>query len=351
MSKIENIDKNFIIQTDIDGTVVKEYDARLAPFSIHGVTYKDGCFRRMPQEIARKVSEGVLLLSTHNAGGRVRFRTDSPFVRLRAKYYELNRMSHFAFTGCIGFDLYADNQHQNTFIPNVNITDTLAGVINLGERKFRDITINFPLYSSISDLKIGLSEDATVEPAPPYCNEKPIVYYGSSITQGGCASRPGTSYQGFVSRELNADYINLGFSGNARAEDAMAEYISGLDMSIFVYDYDHNSPSIEHLEATHEKMFKRIREAHPDMPIIIMSRPKANRTAEENERLEIITTTYENARQNGDRNVYLIDGDQLTALCKDEGRVDGCHPTDFGFASMAAAVIKVIKDNCLLAKN
>ena len=169
------------------------------------------------------------------------------------------------------------------------------------------------------------------------------MYYGSSITQGGCASRPGMSYQAIVSRRFDYDYINLGFSGNAKAEDTIIDYIKNLDMSIFIYDYDHNAPTVEHLANTHEKMFKAIREAHPNLPIIMMSRPKFKLTDLEEQRLEIIKTTYNNAIASGDKNVYLITGKELTALCGNEGTVDNCHPTDFGFASMAKAVGDVIE--------
>ena len=150
------------------------------------------------------------------------------------------------------------------------------------------------------------------------------------------------SYQAIISRTFNYDYINLGFSGSAKAEDEMIEYIKNLDMSIFVYDYDHNAPTIEHLEKTHEKMFKAIREKNPLLPVIIMSRPKHFLTAEEKVRRGIIETTYKNAISSGDKNVYFLDGEALTLLCKDSGTVDNCHPTDFGFASIAKALSDVI---------
>ena len=114
-------------------------------------------------------------------------------------------------------------------------------------------------------------------------------------------------------------------------------------MSVFVYDYDYNAPNAEHLRNTHEKMFKAIREAHPDLPVIMMPRPKFELTESEKERRAIIETTYKNALAIGDKNIYYISEKELTALCENEGTVDGAHPTDFGFASMANAVCKVIE--------
>ena len=207
----------------------------------------------------------------------------------------------------------------------------------------REITINFPLYCSVNELFIGVSEQATLCAPQPYKYEKAIVYYGSSITQGGCASRPGMSYESIVSRRLNADHINLGFAGYARGEDEIAEYISNLEMSCFVYDYDHNAPTVEHLKNTYEKMFKKIRQKNLDIPIIMMSRPKFYLTNEEEERLSIIKTTYNNAIENGDKNVYLIEGSKLMEFAGNEGTVDNCHPNDLGFASMAKVVGDVLE--------
>ena len=128
----------------------------------------------------------------------------------------------------------------------------------------------------------------------------------------------------------------------------MIDYVKGLDMSLFVYDYDHNAPSVEHLKNTHEKMFLAIRNAHPDLPIIMMSRPKKVRTEEENIRMQIIKTTYQNAKDRGDKYVYMLDGDELTALCGQDGTVDWSHPTDFGFASMAMALTDLIDKEKLI---
>ena len=153
---------------------------------------------------------------------------------------------------------------------------------------------------------------------------------------GGCASRPGMSYQAIVERRFDANYINLGFSGNGKGEDTMAEYIASLDMSAFVYDYDHNAPTAEHYEATHDRFYRIIRRAHPDIPVIMMTRPKAENllNAAEFERINIAKKTYRRAKRRGE-NVYFIPGYELMKYALDEGTVDGAHPTDLGFYSMA----------------
>jgi len=340
---ISKIDKNFEIKTKIQRENIKFYSVENEPFSLYGVFKENGKFRRMPEDVAKKVSEGVYGLHTHTAGGRVRFATDSPYVAVHAKIDGIWFHSHFTVCATSGFDLYADNTYMGTYMPPAESVTEFEGLIDMKSCVMREICVNFPLYNSVNELYIGLDGDARIDMAVPYKVELPIVYYGSSITQGGCASRPGTCYQAIITRELSVDHINLGFSGNAKAEDTMINYVSELKMSAFVLDYDHNSPSCEHLRATHEKMLLAVRKAHPSLPIIIMNRPKLYLDADERERLEIITETYKNALVRVDKNVYLIDNEALCTLCGNEGTVDTCHPTDYGFASMAAAILPVLK--------
>ncbi|MBE7054103.1 MAG: hypothetical protein E7391_07520 [Ruminococcaceae bacterium] len=346
MSNIEKIDKNFKVETKIQKDDIVFYNPLEKPFKIYGIFKEDGHFKRIPTNVAESVSDGVVRLHKDTAGGRIRFKTNSDYVAISAKYNRTGKMPHFALTGSVGFDLYADNVYTATFVPPFDIEDSYESVIDfkIKTENMRDITINFPLYSCIDEIYIGLSKNAKIEESAPYKNKKPVVYYGSSITQGGCASRPGNSYQAVISRRLDLDYINLGFSGNAKGEDEMADYIKNLDMEIFVYDYDHNAPTKEHLEKTHERMFKIIREKNPALPIIMMTRPQYNPTPFAKELKPVIEKTYNNAINSGDKNVYLIDGTCLMEIAKGDGTVDGAHPNDLGFFSMAKAVGDVIEE-------
>jgi hypothetical protein len=344
MKHISEIDANFKVETKIDKPDIKFYDISGEPFQTYGVFWEDGQYRRMPASVAQSVSERVLFLHSATAGGRVRFKTDSPYIAIHAEMSQIAKMSHFALTAAAGFDLYCSEYgFSGTFVPPYDIEDGYERVLEIRNPGMHEYTINFPLYSGVSKLYIGLSETATVCKAEPYLTEKPVVYYGSSITQGGCASRPGCAYQSILTRQFSCDHINLGFSGNALGETEMAEYISGLDMSVFVLDYDCNSPTPEHLQNTHEAMYRKVREANPDLPIVILSRPFYYLTKENQMRLEIIRTTYRNAVESGDKNVYLIEGSTLLEMAGNDGSVDGVHPTDFGFASMAKAIAQVLK--------
>ncbi len=344
--KITEIDKNFIVDTKIGKTDVEFFSADSAPFAIYGVFKENGMYRRLPQKVAKSVSESVYGLHTNTAGGRVRFKTDSPYVAISAKMSGICRMSHFSLTGTASFDLYDGNDYVGTFIPPYDIEDGYESVIDFCDVKMREITINFPLYSNASELYIGVKKGSKILSADTYKNEKPVVFYGSSITQGGCASRPGCAYQAIISREHNINYVNLGFSGSACAEDEIAEYIAGISMSVFVYDYDYNAPSIEHLEKTHKRMFNTIRAAQPELPVIMVTRPGISPNIDEvKKRREIVYATYQDAIKSGDKNVYFINGEEIFKY-KDSNILscDGVHPNDFGFWCMAQVIGKKIKE-------
>ena len=123
----------------------------------------------------------------------------------------------------------------------------------------------------------------------------------------------------------------------------MIDYLASLDMSIFVCDYDYNAPHAAHLQATHEKLVQAVRATHPQTPIVMMTRPRWFLSEDEEKCRQVIHTTYRNAKATGDHNVYLIDRSDLLALCGGEGTVEGVHPNDFGFRSIAKAVGDVLE--------
>ncbi len=333
MADVSQFDRRLAVET-ISRDGMTFYDVLQAPFSVHGVLYEDDRFRRIPRAVAQQVSEAVAFLNDNTAGGRVRFRTDSPTVAVYAELCAVGKMPHFALTGSVGFDVYADGRYRGTMIPPFDVEDRFeANVWLTGESC--EVQINFPLYSGVKRLLIGVKEGAVVEPAAPY-TAPPVVFYGSSITQGGCASRAGNSYQAILAREMDFDYINLGFSGSAKAEAPMVDYIASLDMCAFVLDYDHNAPDAAHLQATHEPFYKAVRAAHPDIPIVMMTRPVYRYDEDELRRLAIVRTTYDRAVAAGDTNVYMIDGRELVGEeFAEMSTVDGCHPNDLGFYAMA----------------
>lgn len=355
--KIEQIDRNLKVETDITEKNIVWLDVKEYPFIVCGITYDDklGRFIRMPQEIAERVSSGVAELNFHTAGGRVRFRTDSEFIGIRAVMQTNGLMSHIPLTGQSGFDLYRRTEgdgkelYCHTFIPPMGMRTGYSSPF-MTDGKLADYTIHFPLYDGVKELYIALKKDAVLLEPKPYISTNPVVYYGSSITQGGCASRPGNSYQAIISRNLNMDYVNLGFSGNGKAEPEMRKYLAGLEMSAFVCDYDHNAPDADYLRETHLPLYRAVREVHPSIPYIMISAPDGLLAPHIfTERRDVIRESYDTARREGDSNVYFIDGAELFAGEDwDACTVDGTHPNDLGFYRMAERIGKKLKRTIII---
>lgn len=349
--RIDQLDENLRIDTEITEPDLVWMDALRAPFALYGVFYDEekGCYLRMPDAVAKTVSPGVTELNHHTAGGRIRFRTDSACIAIRAEMENNQLMSHITLIGQSGFDLYhrtpeGEDLFLQSFRPPMGMKTGFSSLVKT-KGGLRDYTINFPLYDGVKRLYIALKKGSILEAPTPYRFSLPVVFYGSSITQGGCASRPGNSYQGILSRRLNVDHINLGFSGNGRAEPEMGRYLAGLDMQVFVCDYDYNCLSPEHLVQTHKPLFETVRSAHPDLPIILISAPTVIKEPEAYDgRRRTVKSTYDWAVEQGDKNVYYIDGGELLAGdCWDSCTVDGVHPNDFGFYRMAMRIEKTLK--------
>lgn len=338
------LDKNFEIPSCIDKDGFTFYDAR--NFDVYGMKCEDGKFYRMNPDDACKISKNVLEIAYETAGGRVLFATDSPKIAIIAEYNKISKLSSYPFSATMGFDIYSNESFVGVFVPPFDATDSYESVINTpyADGNMHEYTVNFPICSDIKRLLIGVTGGSDITRGKGYKIEKPIVFYGSSTTQGACASRPGNVYENIISRALDCDYINLGFAGNALGEEAMARYISKLDMSAFVYDYDYNAPSAEHLMATHEVMFRIIREKNPSLPIIIMSAPKPYTNEEDLRREKIIYSTYESAIQNGDRNVYFLSGSKMLEPVRDSALTDNVHPGDVGFYAIADSLITILKE-------
>ena len=352
--RLEDFDSNFKDRLDNvpEGTVF--YDIQEEPFKVYGVKKQktdycnEECYCRMDYEYSKTISDGVSHAIGNPAGGRIRFRTDSPYITLAVKEFSVPKAAAVSVMSSSGLDIYLedDNGGSRYFKSAVPPSDNKNGfvfTVEFGSSEMRGLTINMPTVCGLKEVEIGIKKGSNLEAPLPYTIEKPLVFYGSSITQGQISSRPGNCYEAIISRHFNCDYLNFGFSGNAKGETEAAEYFKNIDMTAFILDYDHNAPTPEHLKATHEPFFKIIREANPELPIIIMSRPLFTDDADTVARREIIKSTYDNAVKNGDENVYFLSGKELMAIARYEGIVDNCHPNDLGLYSMAQALIGVLE--------
>ena len=350
---IGKIDKRLNIEETVTEEDVVWHDVRKADVDIYGLIDTGREFIRMPMDRAAAVSDDVAELSVQTAGGRLRLKTDSKYIAIRAfRPKSFNFISHMNFLGTSGFDLFVKNEDGQyeflgVFKCKVKENEGYEAVVQFETRKMRDITIYFPLFAQVHELFVGVQENAALTHGDKYAIEKPVYYYGSSITHGGCASRPGNCHTAMLSRMFDYDYVNLGFSGSAKGEKAMAEYLAEQDMSVFVLDYDFNS-SVPDLERTHWQMYRIFREAQPKTPIVFASQC----TLRWKERLKVLTDVrrdsilrnLEKAKALGDDRVFFVDGKGVYgAFGGDSCTVDGIHPNDLGFYAMTKACGAEIK--------
>ncbi len=348
--EISEIDANFR-ETTVENRAVHYYNGLEPPFEVTGFAWwKPGeALHRLPSEFTtQEVSDFMLVMAKCTSGGAIRFQTDSPFLAVKATYGRFSDMSHIPRSGSAGFDLFVNDPERGESLIGTVFPGAKAGeegvetcfVEGMRTDLVRTYTLFLPLYSSLTSLELGVAPEARLLPPPPQRLAKPICFYGSSITQGACASRPANNYTTMLCRAFDAPQINLGFSGVAQGEPAVAKAIAGLELAAFVYDYDYNAPTPEHLAKTHEPFFKIIRAAQPELPIIILSRC----TRPNPQRRDIIRRTYENAVAAGDRKVWFIDGAELFGEAgQDFARVDTYHPNDLGFYMMYLRILPVLK--------
>ena len=230
------LDKNFEVISGINKDGFDFYDAK--NFDVYGMKSNNGEFYRMNPVDARKISENVFEIASETAGGRVCFATDSPEIAILVEFNKTAKLSSYPFSATMGFDIYSNERFVGVFVPPFDAVESYESVIKspFDDGNMHEYTVNFPICSSVKQLLIGITRGSVITHGKHYKMEKPVVFYGSSTTQGACASRPGNTYENIISRALDCDYINLGFAGNALGEEDMARYISKLDMSAFVYE-------------------------------------------------------------------------------------------------------------------
>ena len=348
----QNFDKNFTANETAEADTTVWYTIPGEPFALYGLMpEKDGLLsRRMPLAVAQSVSDGVAGQCGYGAGGRILFSTDSPYVAVKVEYGEgaVPTVCNHCLT--YGFDLYKFQGDRDVFIgacrppAGFNYRNAEFKVDTWNQGEMVRYTLNMPHYSEVKSLSLGVQRGSRLEKGKQYRNDKPVVFYGSSITHGAAAGRPGNTYLNFISQKHNLDYVNLGFAGNAKGETAMAEYIAGLDMCAFVCDYDHNANREPLLRKTHYPFYEIVRKAQPDIPYIMISRPDFYPNVEQNAVLRaVIRETYDRAVAAGDKNVYFIDGERLfDGEFYESCTSDGIHPNDLGFYRMADKIGPVL---------
>lgn len=334
------------------------YNVDDKPFELNGLYWrkKGGVFRRLPASI--KISENVNILTWHTAGTMLRFKTNASEIRIKAALWKTSHMDHMAHVGIMGFDIYIGSGSSKMYYASTRFDfneDNYNVTIYKNPQddgKIREFTVHFPLYSGVEKFSLGLSEGAEVYAPTPWCDKRPIVVYGTSIQQGGCASRPGMCHTNILSRTLNRPFINLGFSGSAKGEPVMAETMAKIkNPAMFILDYDANA-HVEGLKNTLTQFIDILRKKHPNTPILLVSRlPQSYEFHREayfiQERFDLTSihlAELHRRREAGDKNIHFLDGMTLFGPDPADCTVDGCHATDLGFYMVAKHMAPVIRN-------
>ncbi len=329
------------------------FDAFDNPLELYGLPEENlqlRNFERLPQSLIALLPQ-YEELGRRSVGGRLRFQTDAESFLVQYQLATETLDIAMALPAAAGMDVYDGIAWESKYLGYIapseyGYKNKVISKIFTKSKGLSQVTINLPRNERLSKLTVSFPDGARVEAPKPYQKDGQIVFYGSSITEGGCAPRPGCAYTSLVCRWLDVDYMNLGFSGGARGDLECASYIGQLNTTrVFVMDYDHNAPSADFLEKTHWPFYERVRSLKPNLPIVLMSRPDFYENKEEDiRRLHVIEKTFKKAKSKGDNLVYFLDGSTIfCANSKEESTIDGCHPNALGFFQMAQKLMPILE--------
>lgn len=314
-------------------------------------------YERLPDSLQNISRKPLWELGRNSAGLAVRFRSNSTCIA--AKWEVLNNfsMNHMTPTGIKGLDLYCLQDGKWIFAgsgrPQGKVNT--ATIVNNMLPQEREYLLYLSLYDGVTSLAIGVDSLSEInQPAVDLpIRTKPIVFYGTSILQGGCASRPGMAHTNILERMLNRECINLGFSGNALLDLEIADVIAGVDASLFVLDFLPNA-TVEQMNERAEKFYSIIRKKHPDTPILFIEdpifthSPFDTRIAKEvKDKNETINAIFQSLKKRGEKKIYFLSSKDIIGH-DGEATVDGIHFTDLGFMRYAEVLYPMITK--LLAK-
>lgn len=307
-------------------------------------------FDRLPARAEGVVRPPVWNLSRHSAGMCTRFITNATTIRVRYSLLSSSlAMPHMPATGVSGLDLYAQDENGRwrwtaVLGPTQQQVDaTLASGLREGLRAY---LVYLPLYNGVEDLAFGVPEGSIFEPIRPRTKDL-IVYYGTSIAHGACASRPGMAFPAILGRRFDRPVVNLGFSGNGKMDIELADLLGELDAAVYCIDCLPNLVANEVTERT-GPFVRRLRELRPKTPIVLIEdRTYTNswihveRRARNDSSRRAFRAAYQELRDQGVRSLYYVEGDHLLGD-DNEAATDGSHPSDLGMMRMADALEKVL---------
>lgn len=324
---------------DADGKTVW-YAGALLGVEGKGWADTESFYARLPLKAKKSVRGPVWKLSQCSAGIHIRFKSDAKKLQVRWTLSKKSlAMPHMPATGVSGIDLYAmDKTGKLRFCANAS-PKKLTNTASLTLPESTEYLLYLPLYNGLKSLELGVPKDKHLSKLPASTISDNIVFYGTSITQGACASRPGMAATSITSRALNTPVINLGFSGNGKMEIEMAELLSELDPAIYVLDCLWNmSPQLVSDRVV--PFIARLRKSHPSTPIILVEDSSFRGLS--SEKGGILKAIFTKLTQQGDQNLYFIPNKDMLGQDFD-GTVDGIHPNDLGMARQAAVFAQFLK--------
>lgn len=311
-------------------------------------------YDRLPAEAEGKVPAGVWKLSRHAAGLSVGFVTDSPTVAVRwSLRLEELAMNHMAATGVSGVDLYVRRGGVWRWVATgrpEKVRGNEKTLVSNAPRGTNEYRMYLPLYNAVDSVEIGVKPGSRLTKAPGYPagRDKPMLFWGTSILQGGCASRPGMAYPAIIGRWLDRPAINLGFSGQGKMDPEVTSLVARVDASVFVIDCAPNMTKDLVAERT-EPLVRALRAAHPETPIVLVENIVyqqawflADSAKSYKDKNDALRAAFRRLERAGLGNLYYIPGDNLLGA-DSEATVDGTHPTDLGFLRMAEAITPFLR--------
>ena len=330
-------DKRMAIDTiAADTNGIKWVDGKLLPLEGKAYSDTDHYYDRLPSGVSTNVNAGVRGMKGHSSGLRFRFVTDSGKMIAR---WTLRRPVSPGdnMTGILqsGIDVYVRGKSGGWKYLCTGRPRKTGGEISFSWKPGEECLIYLPLYNGIDSFALGIEAGAKIDaPRPFRLSPKPAVFYGTSITHGGCASRPGLGFVNIINRKLDTDIVNLGFSGSGRMEMEMSEHIARIDASCYVLDCLWNMGE-EMVKERYEPFIRNLRAKRPDTPIIMaeqcdvyMAGPCAKDV--------YMKSLYDRLVAEGWKKLYYLPKDRMYSGDL-EGTVDGCHPNDLGMITMARA--------------
>ncbi|WKY43078.1 SGNH/GDSL hydrolase family protein [Eubacteriaceae bacterium ES2] len=315
-------------------------------FQLNGDSTFSG-FLRLPKGTANMFSKGLNVNSRYSAGLKLCFKTNATRVTFRVLFRKRAILNHMSLKAISGIDVYVKYDKEliwlECFSSESSYSMIAKSVINLFEGE-KVIEIFLPPFAQVESFEVGIDNNFSFEQIYS-SNEKVVLIYGSSITQGCAASRPSLSYTNLISRKTEMKVINMGFSESAKGEERIINYLSEIQPTVFVMEYDHNA-TLKELDKTHKKAYTIFRNSNPNCLIIMLTRLSGGLSIdsdEEEERIKIIRKTYECAINNNDNNIEIIYGNKLINCNKEDFFVDDRHPNDRGMFEIANAICLVLK--------